>query len=305
MGRETAVANEDWRTEGHITDAPEAPAPHGATSESNPPNEDPDGAAKPGGFEPPGRFFTGWWRDFARATIFLTRIPLDVAVDNAARPLAAAARGFPLVGLVVGIAGAMTLLVANALGLPQFASALLAVAATVAVTGGLHEDGLADTADGMMAAKDREGTLAIMRDSRIGAFGALALIVVVGLKVSALEALEPSVAAAAFVAAEVGGRAMLPVILRMMKPARHDGLGFDAGRPAREELLAANILAALVILLMLGLVMGIVAIVAGAAVGLLAARGIAARIGGHTGDVLGAVQQLTATTILLAASAVI
>lgn len=298
------MANEDWRTEGHTTGAPEAPAPHGATAGSSPPNDDPDGAAKREEHEPSGRFFTGWWRDFARATIFLTRIPLDVAADNAARPLGAAARGFPLVGLVVGIAGAVTLLVANALGLPQFASALLAVTATVAVTGGLHEDGLADTADGMMAAKDREGTLAIMRDSRIGAFGALALIVVIGLKVSALEALEPAAAAAALVAAEVGGRAVLPMILRAMEPARVDGLGFDAGRPAREELLLANILAALVILLMVGLVTGIVAIVAGAAVGMLVARGIAARIGGHTGDVLGAVQQLTATTILLAAAAV-
>lgn len=304
------MASEDWRTAGHTTDAPEQPAPHGATPQPNPGSnpEDNVGRHDEGPRDNPafsGRFLTGWWRDFVRAAIFLTRIPLEVDPDNATRPLAAAVRGFPLVGLVVGMIGAVVLLAADALGLPEFASALLAIAATVAVTGGIHEDGLADTADGMMAGRDRDGTLAIMRDSRIGAFGALALIVVIGLKISALEALEPAAAAAALVAAEVAGRTALPTILRAMRPARADGLGFDAGQPARDELMLANVLGGVFILLMIGVVTGIVAMAVGAGVAALAARGIGARIGGHTGDVLGAVQQLTATTVLLVAAAVI
>jgi adenosylcobinamide-GDP ribazoletransferase len=299
-----AVASDDWRTSGHTTGSPEAPAPHGATPEPNPAQEEEPKREPPRSPDPSGRFLTGWWRDFARATMFLTRIPLEISADNAARPLAAAVRGFPLVGLVVGVIGAVVLLAANALGLPQFASALLAIAATVAVTGGLHEDGLADTADGVMAGRDREDTLVIMRDSRIGAFGALALIVVIGLKTSALEAMEPASAAAALVAAEIGGRAVLPAVLWMVPAARTDGLGFDAGRPAQEELMLASALGGVFILIMLGIVTGIVAIVVGGAVAALFTRIVAARVGGHTGDVLGAVQQLTATTVLLAAAAV-
>jgi adenosylcobinamide-GDP ribazoletransferase len=248
---------------------------------------------------------TGWWRDFAHAATFLTRIPFHVEDDVGGRPLAAAARAFPIVGLVVGVVGAVALMTASALGLPNLAAGLIAIAATALVTGGLHEDGLADTIDGVLGGHDREDTLAIMRDSRIGAFGTLALIFVIALKVSALEALDTGSAAAALIGAEVAGRAVLPAILFQSPPARGNGLSFQAGTPTRESMILALLLGAVLVLLMLGIVPGLVAILVAAALTALITRAADVRLGGHTGDVLGAAEQIVATAVLLVAAAVV
>src|SRR5437764_8158410 len=108
----------------------------------------------------------GWRDDLATAARFLTRLPLAGLGEPRAGPLAGAMRAFPLVGILVGLAGWVVFTLADWFGLPATICALLAVLATVAVTGALHEDGLADTADGFGGGGEPAGKLAIMRDSR-------------------------------------------------------------------------------------------------------------------------------------------
>jgi len=235
------------------------------------------------------------------ALAFLTRLPLRIGV-TAPGALARAAWAFPLAGLVVGTVGAIVFALSDRLELPFLATALLTVAATALLTGALHEDGLADTADGLGGA-DRAAALAIMRDSRIGTYGVLALIASVGLRVAALAALrEPHLAVGALLAAHTVSRGFLPAVMLWCDPAREDGLGAQAGRPTPAVAAAAAIIAVLVAVLTLGITRGIGAVgwaaVAATCVALLARR----RLGGYTGDVLGAVQQIGEIVMLLVAA---
>lgn len=249
----------------------------------------------------------GWLTDLSVAAAFLTRLRPPAALtpaDMAPGRLAGAVRAFPLVGAGVGLAGGIVYAVAYWLGLPPVAAALCALTATTLATGALHEDGLADTADGLGGGKTVEDRLRIMRDSHIGAFGVLALVFSIGLRTAALTTLgTPWLAAAALIASGAGSRAFLGVVMRRLDPARTDGLAADAGRPSEEGALTAAAIGAVFALLFLGLGTGIVAAaaatVAVAAVGQYARRGI----GGYTGDILGAAQQVAEVAILLAAAA--
>ena len=130
--------------------------------------------------------------------------PLDLLkLPAASGELGRALRLAPLVGLVVGVCGALvTSIAVGGLGLPPLPAALLTIGATIWITGALHEDGLADVADGFGGAFERSRKLAIMRDSRIGAYGVLALILSIGLRAAALAALTgPEVASAVLIAA--------------------------------------------------------------------------------------------------------
>ncbi|HEY3918575.1 MAG TPA: adenosylcobinamide-GDP ribazoletransferase [Stellaceae bacterium] len=246
------------------------------------------------------------WRDeFLAASAFLTRLPLASAPVDAATPsLAAAAWAFPLVGLVVGVIGGVAYVVALGLHLPAFAAALIAVAATTLATGGLHEDGLADTADGFGGGATTEDKLAIMRDSRIGAYGVLALIFSVALRAIAIADIATRWhVLGALVAAHALGRGVLPAALRWLAPARSDGLGAAAGQPEQTATLIALGIALVLAVIGTGLRAGLSAAIAGAvvaaAIGYLARR----QIGGQTGDVLGAIEQGAETAALLAAAA--
>jgi adenosylcobinamide-GDP ribazoletransferase len=210
---------------------------------------------------------------------------------------------FPLVGVVVGGIAAAVYALAHLL-VPASIAAPLALLAAVLVTGGLHEDGLADTADGFGGGADRDAKLAIMRDPRIGAFGAVALILVLALRGTALAALDhPLLVAGALIAAHALARAAMPFAMRILAPARPDGLGAEAGRPGAVQTGIAATLAVIVV----GLVLPVgaaLAAVAGALIGALlmtlAARG---QIGGYTGDVLGAIEQVAETAALIGAVA--
>jgi len=298
------VASNDWRTSGHRPELTEAPAPHGAAPEHPHADSAPE-TPEPPPPEPLPNSLTGCWRDFVRAATFLTRIPFQIEETEAARPLATAALGFPLVGLMVGVIGAIAFVIANAVGLPQLASALIAVAATALVAGGLHEEGLANTVDGLFSGKDRDDSLRIMRESSLGKFGMLALIFVVGLKVAAIEALEPSVAAAALIGSEVAARTVLPAILMLIAPARTEGLSFQAGRPRKESVTFTLLLGGALMLLMLGIGTGLAAAIVTAALCALMMRIATMRLRGHTGDVFGAIEQITATAVLLTAAVVV
>jgi len=245
-----------------------------------------------------------WWGGFCRAASFLTRLPLSAAPAEAAAPLAEASWAFPLVGLVVGLLSGVAYAVAVRLSLPLLAAALLALGVSVRITGAMHEDGLADTADGLGGGADREAKLAIMRDSRIGSFGVLALIFSVGLRAAAIASIAASgEVIAALIAAHAVARGFLPLVLRAQEPAREDGLGAEAGKPSAGVAWGAAGISALIALFALDFVPGLVALIAAALV--MSARAVLAQrqLGGYTGDVLGALEQGGEMVVLLVAAA--
>jgi len=269
----------------------------------------------------PRATLASWWRDIEVAARFLTRIPLpggeqpsdggndedEEDAEISVLPeglLAQASRAFPLVGLGIGLFGAIILIFARSVGLGPVLSAVLGIAAIIAITGGLHEDGLADAADGLAAGRDREAKLAIMRDTRIGAFAVLALILSVLLRVGALAAIPGTyAAAAALIAAAVFSRAVLPVVMAALEPARMGGLAVAAGKPPQDRVIAAGLLGIVLVLLFLGPGTGIIALLAGVGAAAAAALFAQQQLGGYTGDVLGAIQQVTEIAVLLAAAA--
>jgi adenosylcobinamide-GDP ribazoletransferase len=255
--------------------------------------------------------FRDAWRDeFFAALTFLTRLPLGRAQTDTPLPsLADTVWAFPLVGLVIGAIGGIAYVIASALALPTLAAALIAVAATALVTGALHEDGLADTADGFGGGATREAKLDIMRDSRIGTFGVLALIFAVSLRVTALSYTGGpgdsilGQATLLMVAAAAGSRACMPAVMYLLPRARRDGLAWHAGTPERGRVVDAGTLGVIIVIICLGPIAGLAAVAAAAlattAVGLLARR----QIGGYTGDVLGFFQQIGEIAMLLVAAA--
>jgi adenosylcobinamide-GDP ribazoletransferase len=179
-------------------------------------------------------------------------------------------------------------------------AALLAVAATGALTGALHEDGWADFADGLGCRGDRLRKLAAMKDSHIGSFGVLALIFATGIKTVALAQLyTPDRVVTALVAAHVLARAVLPLAMRSLPLATAQGLAVGAGRPsARGVYMALGIglvVSFFAIFLPGAIVALIVAVVAAALVGAIAKR----QFGGYTGDVLGAIEQVAEMAVLI------
>lgn len=239
---------------------------------------------------------------FAVATAFFTRIP--IARPAHLEPLAGAAWAFPLVGAGIGGIAAFAFLLVQLLGLGDWPAAVLAVLAGIFLTGALHEDGLGDTADGLIGGDDRDARLAIMRDSRLGTFGVIAIVLSVLLRAAALAGIgEPIYAGLALVAAHAASRAALPCAMFVLAPARAEGLAAAAGRPSMPLVFGAVALGLLITLAALGPMRGATAFgLAGAAIfalGVLAHR----RIGGYTGDVLGACQQVGEIVILLTAAA--
>ncbi len=215
-------------------------------------------------------------------------------------------RMLPLAGAILALPAAMTLSAAWLAGLGPFLSATLAVAIMAAATGGLHEDGLADFADGLGAGGDRTRMLAIMRDSRIGSYGALVLVLALALRIGALATLLDRLglpAAAALVVAAALSRVAALAPMALLPPARSDGLSATAGRPqgASLALAAALGLVLAIAALSFGLPLsGTVAMIVLGAFATLAVTGLARnRLGGQTGDVIGACQQAAEIAALL------
>jgi adenosylcobinamide-GDP ribazoletransferase len=238
----------------------------------------------------------------ARALRFYSRLPVPTILgeDDAKAELdfVAMAPAVPVAGTVIGAISALALAVAHGLGLGGVTGATLAVTCSIVVTGALHEDGLADTADGFFARAAVERRLEIMRDSRIGSFGALALILATLMRVALiaqLSALGTGAACAALMAAATMSRAAGLMPLMLLLPARRDGAGAEAGRlPVAEFTRALMIGGGVALLLCLIGNLGIVRGVAACLAALAASRGICAlaeqKIGGQTGDVAGAAQ---------------
>ena len=248
-----------------------------------------------GGIEPGGLM-----SDLAVALAFYTRlpVPLRAPVDGAA--LARASWCSPLIGVVIGAIAGFAYWISVRLNLPQLVAATVAVATSMMLTGCLHEDGLADTADGFGGGATRERALDIMRDSRIGTFGACALIVSFALRVGAIADLpKAGLVAWALIGAHAMARAGLPLFMRVVPPARPDGLAAQAGAPAAERAWASLLIGFVILWIALGFAAALIALVfmliGYAVVALMSHR----KIGGQTGDVLGAVEQVGECIVLM------
>ncbi|MAI11796.1 MAG: adenosylcobinamide-GDP ribazoletransferase [Rhodospirillaceae bacterium TMED167] len=244
-----------------------------------------------------------WMDDLQICLMFLTRIPVPGGLALSDPSLAQACRFFPVIGALVGVIGAIVLAVANQLNLPQEASVLLAISAMVMVTGGLHEDGISDTADGLGGGSNKDRRLEIMKDSRVGAFGVIALVLVIGLKWAGLAALSIGPAALAVFAGAVISRGVLPLFMRYLPPAKDDGLSADAGRPGFDRVALSLGITLVVAFIGLGFWLTIgVAIVVALVTGAMSFW-VKIKIGGQTGDILGALQQLGEISVILTLAA--
>jgi adenosylcobinamide-GDP ribazoletransferase len=230
----------------------------------------------------------------ALAVTFLTVLPLPVRSDADSRD---APVWFPIVGAAVGGAAGLVRYVADGT-FGSLVSSGLAVAALVILTGALHQDGLADCADGLGSRSGRERRLEIMRDSSTGAFGALALMLWVLLVVTSLAGLDRTEALGTLVVAAALGRWAALVHAVSTRPARAGGLGsaFTVGRGAA---VVATLVVALVAVLVAGLGPGLLTVAAAAAVALALSAWARHSLGGRTGDTLGAAVTLTELAVCL------
>lgn len=237
--------------------------------------------------------------DVRIAIAFLTRLPIPHPEGTQPEAFVRAFRAFPLVGAVIGLAVGLAYLGLLTIGLPNFAAAALALGAGALLTGALHEDGLADMADGFGGGRDRAAKLEIMRDSRLGTYGAMILMVSFAAKFSALATLPTALVVPGLMACHALARGVLPTMVIVLPSARQQGLAASSGTPtqATAAIAAASALVIAVLLLSwtYALAAALVAAICACAIGLLALR----QIGGHTGDVLGAAEQMAETSILL------
>ncbi len=241
-------------------------------------------------------------RDIAFCVGFFSRLPVPAAVHDK-RTLAQAIWAAPLAGLVVGLAGAAVFFFADLGDLSSGSCAALALAGTIAITGCLHEDGLSDTADGFGGGRDRERKLEIMRDSRIGAFGAASLAMSILIRWSAIQDIAmPGPVLAALIAAHGASRGVLPAFMRFLPSARAQGLSASAGAIG-VPVAGAAIVIGVAMLMPLGPAAALSSATL-VAVAFLLFRSLCLRqIGGQTGDTLGAMQQVAEAIVLLTASA--
>ena len=262
------------------------------------------------------------WHLFALALQFLTRIPVPASVPWTEAAMHASARYFPAVGVLVGAFGALVWWGAQTLW-PALIAVLLSMSATVWLTGAFHEDGWADTCDGLGGSVSRERALHIMKDSRLGSYGALGLVLLLALKAAALASLPPACLPVLMVWTHALSR-MAPLVLMRTMTYAGDAEHAKAKPMAQQAtattlwVAAATLVAVAGVLVVVGanapgaglesarhLPKVLVACLAGGALStLVAGRWFWRRLGGYTGDTLGASQQLAEVAALLGALAV-
>ena len=244
-------------------------------------------------------------RLFFIALQFFTRLPIPRWVGFEASWLQHASRYFPLVGVVVAAISGAVYVLASWL-LPSAVAVLLAVAAGIYLTGAFQEDGFADMCDGFGGGLTRERVLEIMKDSRIGAYGAIGIICLLAVKCMALAALPPAVVIAALFIAHPLSRLAAVSLIWLMDYARDEG----KSKPMAQEMRTGEFIIAIVCGLLPAIACGVLGIfywatlafaaVAAAAAAFWLGRKCQRRLQGYTGDCLGAVQQLAEVAIYLA-----
>jgi adenosylcobinamide-GDP ribazoletransferase len=230
---------------------------------------------------------------FFAAVRFFTRLPVPAWVGHSEAQLNGAARYFPLVGLLVGAFGA-AVTYAAALALPDSIAVLLGMAATLLATGAFHEDGFADACDGFGGGWDKAQVLLIMKDSRIGSYGAIGIGMMLLAKWNGLMELQPEILPLALIAGHAVSRFASTTLIYALDYVRDDATGKSKPLATRMGAAPLGVAAlfgvlpcALLPLPEIGYALAAVAIVT-----LLAARYFVHRIGGYTGDCLGATQQV-------------
>jgi adenosylcobinamide-GDP ribazoletransferase len=240
------------------------------------------------------------------AAQFLTRLPTPRLTRFEADWTTRSARYFPLVGQLVGAISGLVFFGASQLW-SGLTAAILALGAGVLATGGFHEDGLADTADGLGGGQTAEQRLAVMKDSRVGTYGVLALVLSLGAKAAALASLAPLTGAAVLLTAHGCARAAAVTAMRATPYAPQGEAGkwkpVPKGVSSGETLIA--VLIALWPLALIPPAAGALGVLAGAAAAAVVAVSAQRLIGGHTGDILGAEEQVFELGFLLAAAGVL
>lgn len=247
-------------------------------------------------------------KETMRALAFLSRWPVSPQwFEDYTGSLHDTARGFPLAGLIIALPPALVILLGSAFDMPEFVTALLLVTTSIIVTGALHEDGLADVADGFYGGKPLERRLEIMKDSAIGSYGTLALIISVLLRTAlytdVLTELSPISSIAVLAGTEAASRALLVKFWQTLPSARKGGVSDRAGTPTLAAANFALILGTVAFALSYGAAAGPLALIIPACLTGLVFFGFSAlcreKIGGQTGDTLGAMQQLATLSLLL------
>ena len=259
------------------------------------PNEFPSG--RPSSFD-------DWFQALKEQASFFTGLKLDVGLPR--WQLAEVLPVLPVLGAGLGLAAGLIFVLVHSLTGPGWLPGVLAVGATVLMTRALHEDGLADTADGLGPhGIDTTRRLEIMRDSRNGTFGVLALALGLLIKVASLSHLSAGTGLAVLISAHAVSRAAMAYPLLAFSPVQSDGLGAQAGKPSDNDVwvaVAIGVVIAFVLLVVKGLVAAILAPALALVAARFASRWIAQRIGGYTGDTLGAVQQIAETVFVVVAT---
>ncbi len=244
--------------------------------------------------------------DILRALGLLSRLPISVNSESATKRGAAASWAFPVAGFVIGLVTGIVGWLACLIGLPTEIAAGVALATMIMVSGAMHEDGLAATADGLWGAYEAPRRLEIMKDSHIGAYGVIALVLSIVVRWAAIVALmENHVFFCAIIGVATLSRTPMVMVMARVENARDTGLSAGVGRPRVETALAAVVIA-----LAIGIMTaGAAATLFGGVLATLTTFAIVAiareKIGGQTGDILGAVQQIAEIAVLGACLAVI
>jgi adenosylcobinamide-GDP ribazoletransferase len=245
--------------------------------------------------------------DIARSVAFLSRVHMPerhfIGHDG---KLNRAVQAFAVAGALIALPGAAVFSVLDAFRADAWLSALLALAVYTAITGVLHEDGLCDTADGLGGGKTPEQAMTIMRDSRIGTYGGVALFFTFALRASAMavlfRTLSPSASGCVLVATAALSRACLVWHWRLLPPARKDGVASRVGEPDPQSALIAFVSAGLLVAVLMvphsGLWNSAIAVAMAIAATYIFSRFALHKIGGNTGDTLGASQQISEIAVL-------
>lgn len=240
------------------------------------------------------------WQDLPAAMGLMSRIPVRVDTERATSRSARATWAYPLAGTILGTIAGTVAWGLGALGLPPVIQAIGALTTSVITTGAMHEDGLADCADGLWGGWTRERRLEIMKDSRTGAYGVIAIALSL-LWRAALLTLVLSTANPILILAALGAlsRSAMAPLMAFLPSARRNGLSSSVGAPPKATAVTSAILGLLIALPLIGPIPCLIA----AATAFVWATIALKKIGGQTGDILGASQQLTEITALIALAA--
>ncbi|WP_421780458.1 adenosylcobinamide-GDP ribazoletransferase [Kiloniella litopenaei] len=260
-------------------------------------------------------------QDLRIALAFMTRIPVPYPMDQEGKPtsrsLAEASWSFPLIGILVGFISATVLVISFYLSLPLYVCALLAIIASILATGALHEDGLADVADGFGGSHDLERKLEIMKDSRVGSYGVLALGISVLMRtlllgsLLSLAQLSPLGADnyqwailiqifAIYISAHMIGRGLAPLMMSHLPLAKKSGMAATAAKPKLRSSYGSLLLTMVFLFLFLPPLSVLIVLVSNVLMVLFLSWLTMRQIGGYTGDVLGTAVQLCEIVTYLA-----